>query len=137
MIAILVFLSGCAADRPCSSKIIHKSLDPTSERFAVIEVRNCGATTDYTTVIRVGRTPEGLDSAEEVFVADSNRGKAAPGEKNAILIEIVWTPTGKLLVNHALDARIFKQLTMAKSATISYRATEPVPPPPVPAQVVN
>jgi len=105
--------------------------DLGSDRYATTAARSCGATTGYATVVRVGRASESQDDAEEVFVADSDHGAARAGGGGRIWTEVVWTKKGQLSINYASGARVFKQRTTAKQASISYRATEPymMPPP--------
>lgn len=126
--ALLLF-GLCACGSPCSSDVRHVARDFGSERYAVVEVRNCGATTGFTTVIRVGRASEPQDDAEEVLVVDSDHGEATDGADGAIWTDVVWTAPGKLSIAHASRARVFKRVTAAKGATIIFKAAEPSQPP--------
>jgi len=126
LILIPLALSACSEAPLCSSKVIEVARDPGSDRYAATESRNCGATTDYATVVRVGRASERQADAEEVFVADSNHGAAASGPGGTIWTSVVWTASGQLWVNHASRARVFKHLSTAKGANISYRSTDPI-----------
>lgn len=128
----LVFLglSACSEAPLCSEDVAQVARDPGSDRYATTISRNCGATTDYVTVVRVGRASERQADAEEVFVADSDHGAARDGGGGRIWMEVAWTKSGQLSINYASGARVFKQLSTAKHARISYRATGPFTPPP-------
>ena len=131
---LLAFLSlaGCGTAPLCSSKIVQVARDPGSDRYATVTSRNCGATTDYATVVRVGRASEPQDEAEEVFVADSNHGAATEGNGGTIWIDVYWPKPGQLFVARASHARVFKQRASANQVSIDYRPTDPwvgLPPP--------
>jgi hypothetical protein len=127
---VFLALSACSEAPLCSSEIAQVARDPGSDRYATTASRNCGATTDYATVVRVGRASERQADAQEVFVADSDHGAARKGGGGRIWTEVVWTKSGQLSINYASGARVFKQLATAKQARISYRATDPYTPPP-------
>ena len=126
----LLGLSACDEAPLCSSEVAQVARDPGSDRYATTASRNCGATTDYATVIRVGRASESEADAEEVFVADSDHGAARNGGGGRIWTEVAWTKSGQLSINYASGARVFKQLSTAKQARISYRETDPFTPQP-------
>ncbi|MCC2975133.1 hypothetical protein LK533_00405 [Sphingomonas sp. PL-96] len=106
--------------------------DLASDRYATTEVRNCGTTTDFVTVVRIGRASQPQTDATEVFVADGNHGTATEGEGGAVWINVIWSAPGKLSVAYASKARIFERKLSAKEASISYKASDPVSLPPVP-----
>jgi hypothetical protein len=119
-------LSACGMQPQCSSEVLQVARDLGSDRYAATSARNCGATTDYATVVHVGRSSEPQSSASEVFVADSDHGAATDGLQGAIWMNVVWTAPGKLSVAYASKARIFKRLPDAKGASISYKASDPL-----------
>ena len=132
LLPLIAVLSSCSRAPLCASDVIQVARDPRSDRYAVTESRNCGATTDFATIVRVGRASQAQDDAQEVFVADSDDGEAASGKRGTIWTNVVWTSPGHLLIARASHARIFKQLATSNGATISYRATDPIAPPQVP-----
>lgn len=124
-------LSGCGEDTLCLSETLHVARDLGGDRIAVTSVRNCGATSDFATVISVGRANEPKEAGTEVFVADSDHGAALEGGGGAIWTSTVWSAPGKLSVTYASKARIFKQLPSAKGADIRFKASDPPMSPPV------
>lgn len=127
-----LLLSGCGSGGLCSSELLQIAHDPGSGRFAVTERRDCGATVDIATVVRVGTGGENAKDATEVFVADSNHGAATDNSRGAVWMSVVWTDAGKLLVAYASQARVFKREPKARGASIRYKASEPYSLPPVP-----
>jgi hypothetical protein len=118
-----ILLTGCGMEPTCSSEVKEKTYDREGGYYATTEVRDCGATADYATVVRVGRMSESKDQAQEVFIADSD---------HRIWTSVGWPRPGQLSVSYATNARVFKKLETAKQAAITYRATEPYSLPLVP-----
>ncbi len=129
LLPLIAGLGSCSQAPLCTSDVVQVARDPGSDRYAVTESRNCGATTDFATVVRVGRAGR-QDEAEEVFVADE-RG-AGGGRRGTIWTNVVWTGPGHLLIARASRARVFKQLAVSNGTAITYRATDPLAPPQVP-----
>jgi len=128
----ILSLTGCGTEPLCSSDVQQITRDLGSDRYAVTAVRNCGATTDYATVVRVGRAGEPQSAASEIFVADSNHGAATDGQGGAIWLNVVWAAPGQLSVAYASKARVFKRVPDAKGASVRYKASDPYSLPPVP-----
>jgi len=125
-----ICLSAC--ESPCSTEVRQVARDPGTDRYAVTEVRNCGATADFATVVRVGRASQAQDDADEVFVADSNPGEATDGTNGAIWTSVVWTRPGELSIAYPSGARVFERVVTAKGAAITFKATDPYEAPPMP-----
>lgn len=132
LLSLIAVLSGCSQAPRCTSDVVQLARDPGSDRYAVTESRDCGATADFATVVRVGRASQPRDEAQEVFVADSDLGEAVSGKRGTIWTNVVWINPGHLLIAHASRARVFKQLATTNGAVISYRATDPIAPRQVP-----
>jgi hypothetical protein len=127
-----ILLTGCGMEPTCSSEVKEKTYDREGGYYATTEVRDCGATADYATVVRVGRMSESKDQAQEVFIADSDHGQATSVGGGLIWTSVGWPKPGQLSVSYATNARVFKKLETAKQAAITYRATEPYSLPLVP-----
>ena len=132
LLATVLALAGCSEPPLCSSRATQTAHNPTSGLYAVTEVRNCGATTDYATIVRIGRAGVLDKDAVEVFVVDSNHGEATTGYGGAIWTDVSRGAPGKLQIAFASRARVFKRLPEAQGAVIKYRATDPLTLPPVP-----
>lgn len=126
--AYLLMTIGCSPNVDCATDVVGVARDIGSDRYAVTEVRNCGATTDFTTVVRVGRASEPQSDAVEVFVADSGPGQATTSERGAIATTVTWIAPSSLTIAHDPQARVFKRVTAAKGATISVQSAGPEQP---------
>ena len=131
LVALLIPLSACGTEPTCSTKVLQVARDIGSDRYASTELRDCGATTDYATIVRVGRASEPQSEAVDVFVADSDHGKATDGTGGSIFMNVVWTAPGKLAIVHDERGRVFKRVVEAKGATIRFRGSRRYEPPPL------
>lgn len=121
----LLSLTSCGSGPICSSKVLQVARDSGSDRYASTEVRSCGATTGFATIVRVGRANEAPADATEVFIADADHGAATDGGGGSIWMSVVWSAPGTLSIAYASGARVFKRLPSAKAASISYKASDP------------
>ena len=130
---VLLMPMGCSDRSLCSEKVVQVTHDLSEDRYATVNLRNCGATTDLATVIRVGRSGSPPEEATEVFVADSNSGAATHyySDGGGVWRSVVWTAPGKLSIAYATDARVFKRVAAARNATITFRKSEPASAPTV------
>lgn len=129
---MMLCLNSCGAGSPCSTEVLQVARDLGSDRYAATILRNCGATADYATIVRVGRASEPQSDATEVFVADSDHGAATEGARGAIWMNVVWTAPGRLFVAYASKARVFKKDKSAKGASVSFKASDRISLPAVP-----
>ena len=127
-IAAVLAVTGCHKPPLCSSTVLERTFDRGSDRYATTLVRQCDADTDRYTIVLVGRTTEASADAQEVFVADTNHGLAGWGANSSIWTSVGWTNPGQLSISYASKARVLSRSYAAKSATITYRATDPIEP---------
>ena len=114
----LLFVAGCSSD--CSNTPVTSSEAPDGLHTAIIFLRECGATTDFSTQISVlmaGQEPAGAGNA---FIADADHGAAATGGWGGPWAEIVWVESDHLMVRYAANTRIFEQKNRVSSVKISY-----------------
>ncbi|KQM36082.1 hypothetical protein [Sphingomonas sp. Leaf10] len=125
-------MSGCGSAPPCSTEIVHKAFDRGSDRYALVEARDCGATTDTATIVKLGRSILPTDTLTEVFVADSDHGATDLQRAGNIGISVVWPRPGVLSIADASKARVFRREPSAEGASITYIASDPLILPSVP-----
>lgn len=125
-------IAGCGFAPECSSQLVHRAYDLRSDRYAVVEQRDCGATTAKATVVRVGRASRPPDAASKVFVADDDHSRAPAMEFPNMPVSVVWRRPGELSIAYDSKARVFRRLPTAEGARITYIATDPIAFPGVP-----
>jgi len=112
-------LLGCS--EMCGNEILQIAFSPDEKRKAVIFLRDCGATTGYSTQISL------LDAQEELppkkgnsFIADSNHGQAQTGMRDELDIYLQWAHNKELIVKYDKRARVFRSKQSADGVTIKY-----------------
>ena len=84
-------------------------------------MRECGATTDFTTQVSVD--PWFFQTFGNAFVADAYNG-GARGSWGGPWTEIRWTGNNSLLVTYDRRARLFTNNRLVHGVRISYRASD-------------
>lgn len=120
MTAALV-LSGCAD--ACQNAILSSTASPDGERHAVLFMRDCGATTDFSTQVSILRENGPPTGAGNLFIADGGSASAPPTDHGGPWAEIVWQGPRRLLVRYDAMAEVYKQQDQVAGVTVTY---EPV-----------
>jgi len=118
ILLVVALLGGCSA--PCEEVPISRNFAPDNNHIAYVTGRNCGATADFATVVRIGRSDADKDSAQEVFVADSNHGRATTFDRGVPVVRVTWLDARHLHVAGVNEARVFKNQARSDGISISY-----------------
>lgn len=119
-ICIVFSLSGC---RLCGNTPISEVISPGGMAKAVVFVRSCGATTDFSTHVSV--LPAGQKLSNEggnVFVADSDHGRAPTGPKGQLDVRLRWTAENHLTILFPPGSRVFRSETRVGPLQIDYNS---------------
>ena len=111
-------LSTCS---PCSDEVVQEITSPSGASKAVVFVRNCGATADYTSSVCI-IAPSAKIPREDgiIFSADSNHG-AAPSQPNGALpVTVIWVDSDHLRITYDSRARVFRSERLFKEVYIEY-----------------
>jgi len=105
----------------CRNELIAEFPSPTSELKAVSFQRDCGATTGFSTQVSIlpieaALPPEGGN----VFVADTDLGRAPAGPGGGPAVTLMWAGPRELVVGRHAGARVFKSEPHFGSADIRY-----------------
>ncbi len=120
-VVLAVLLSACSD--LCQNTALSNTPSPDSRLHAVVFVRDCGATTDYSTQISIGRNPDLPGGGGNVFIADGGSASAPPTDHGGPWAEVVWQGSRHLLVRYDSMAEVYKQEDQVAGVTITY---EPV-----------
>ena len=105
----------------CGNKEIRSAESPNHRTRVIVFERDCGATTDFTTQVIILRSGEKLgDRGGDVFVVDSDHGRAAPGPGGGPWVEAQWLSSDSLLIRYDDRARIFQQSIVAGGISVRY-----------------
>ena len=111
LLLLSLLIAGC--DRPlidCSDKLVRQSWAPDRARIAAVVERNCGATTDFTTLVAV--LDAGDASGDDiVFVA-----------KGSHKVELIWNSSTSLSIRcETCESKdVFKTADQSKGVTINF-----------------
>lgn len=108
----LLFFHGCYAfPTPCEDSIVRETKSPAGNFTAVLSLRNCGATTDYTSLVAITSTGTMYSDGDLVFVAEGDND-----------IRFYWQDNSTLNVvcESCRVNKIFKQIRSSQSVTIDY-----------------
>jgi hypothetical protein len=105
----------------CDNKIVAELLSPDGKYKAVVFVKDCGATTTWSTHISVIRWWNwvGRNDAGNAFVMDDGDG-APEGPGHGPEARIRWTSGRALAVSHHPQAKIFRAENQVDGVTINY-----------------
>ena len=105
----------------CGNKVI-SSADASDHRARIVVFeRDCGATTDFSTQVVILRPGEDLgDRSGDVFVVDSDHGRAAVGPGGGPWVEAAWISRDSILIRFDDQARIFHQSTIVGGISVRY-----------------
>lgn len=104
-------LVGCyfLLDAGCVNEILYAEKSPDGSLEAVVFQRACGATTDFSTQVSIFRSwlPRG-NSSGNIFVADTDHGKAPSGPGGGPDVKTRWASEKELVVAYPGMARVFR-----------------------------
>jgi hypothetical protein len=111
-------LIGCS-DPLCTNEIVKSLRSPDGNHEATLLMRECGATTDFTTQVSVN--PLFYQFVGNAFVADAYNG-GTRGSWGGPWAEIRWIVPNQLLITYDQQARIFDKMEEVRGVEIIYRS---------------
>ena len=96
----------------CDDKVESKSVSPNQKYVATLFVRNCGATTDYSTIVKINpAATTSTDDGDQVFVA-----------RGDFDVQMIWQNDSaiRLSCQRCKTDDIFKQDKSWRDVAISY-----------------
>jgi len=108
----------------CENEIVSEIPNPDKTLKVVIFQRSCGATTGFSTQISVLQISKSLpDDSGNIFVADTNNGRARSAAWGGPEAKVYWETSRKLVVEHQIMARVFKAEKQINGVAIEYIET--------------
>jgi len=107
---LLCLVSACST---CSDQVLSESTSPNGVLIATSFVRNCGATTDFSSIVTVHRKSDGLGSNQDmVFVAEGRHQ-----------LSLNWSDATTFAVkcDTCSRASIFRQVAIVGDININYQ----------------
>jgi hypothetical protein len=107
----------------CANQVLETVKSPDGAKNAVVFVRDCGATTDWSTqasVIGIGETISDSDTGNALVIG-SDHGKAWPlAIKGWPIIKPQWESPNSLLLHYSKDAAVFLQTKKVSNIEVKF-----------------
>ena len=118
-----LFVSAACLDLTsgCGSELLNELWSPDGKLKAAVFQRDCGATTGFSTQVYILRASDELQNENgNIFVADTDHGKAPSGQGGGPELEVRWTSARKLQIKHDRRARLFLAEQSLNDVIIQY-----------------
>ena len=125
VLPLALFLDACAGPL-CSTETVKSLRSPTGDHQATMFMRECGATTDFTTQVSVD--PWFWQVFGNAFIADGYNG-GTRGSWGGPWADMEWAGPNDLVVTYDKQARIFDRNSIVGSVRIIYRPVSRQRPP--------
>jgi hypothetical protein len=108
---------------PCDNKELQTVNSPNGQHKAIVFQRSCGATTGFSTQISLLKTNKQLPKeGGNIFMADTNHGKAPAGDGGGPAVTIQWLGEQTLSVKYDKRSRVFRCGQSMDGVSILYNA---------------
>src|SRR5918992_4542304 len=105
--ALYIFLWVGALAGGCGNELLKSIASPDGRRKLVIFQRDCGATTGFSTQASLLPAGDGLRGSGNVFIADTDHGKAPSGPGGGPQLAARWIAKDTLELRYHPRARLF------------------------------
>jgi len=110
----------------CGNDVAKEVRSPSGKKKAVIFERDCGATTSFTTQVSILSSNRSLpNEIGNVFVANTDHGKARAGSWGGPLVELSWIDDTHLLLRYDRLAEVSKREQLVGDVNIGYETFAP------------
>jgi hypothetical protein len=118
----LVFLntSCTTTDNMCGNTIINQSISPDQKHRAIVFLRDCGATTRYSTQLSIIKNDDSLkNEIGNILIINDEKGGPIPDEDSEA--EVKWESNNELIVYCDSSVKTFKRENEYKGIKITYK----------------
>jgi hypothetical protein len=105
----------------CANELVAEHRSPDGVYKVVVFQRDCGATTGFSTQASLIVADDGLpESSGNLFIADTDHGKAPAAAWGGPELEVEWEGPGQLLLRYDSRARVFVSERRAEGIDVRY-----------------
>ena len=124
-ILLIQILGSCANDGPfvdnfCGNKIIKEIASPDKDYSAIMFVRDCGATTGYSTQVSIVEYGDKLENTIGNILVMSDKPSGAIFENGGAMVEIAWNANNELNISYDKACEVFKNKSHLDGIKINY-----------------
>ena len=118
-----VAIWGLLARTTCENQVLAEIPAPNRRARAVVFQRSCGATTAFSTQVSLLPASRPLpEDGGNVFIADTDHGRAPAGPAGGPVVEVRWVKPAELEVRHDARARVFRADSLVTGVRIRFVA---------------
>ena len=108
ILTLFIYTIQIAFDGMCGNKFLSETSSPDRIYRVVVFQRDCGATTGFSTQVSVLKAGERLpNQSGNLFIADTDRGKAPSGMGGGPEVRLSWTGLRSVRLIHHKNTRVF------------------------------
>ena len=108
ILTLFTYTIQIAFDGMCGNKFLSEKSSPDRIYRAVVFQRDCGATTGFSTQVSILKAEERLpNQSGNLFIADTDRGKAPSGIGGGPDVRISWIDPRSIRLIHHKNTRVF------------------------------
>jgi hypothetical protein len=112
---------GLLARNPCANEVLAEFPAPSHRTRAIVFQRSCGATTAFSTQVSLLPASRPLpNDGGNVFIADTDHGRAPAGPAGGPVVEVRWVKPGELEVRYDARARVFRADSLVTGVRIRF-----------------
>ena len=120
---IAIFFAPTNLFSPCKNELVAEHRSPNGKYKAVIFVRDCGATTGFSTQVSILRSNGQLKNGKgNLFIADTDHGKIPSNPKGSLEVRIVWDGSKDINIFHHQNTRVFKAEKKVNGINVNYKS---------------
>jgi hypothetical protein len=114
-------LSGCW---PCGNEVVYEVHSPNRKHKAIVFVRDCGATTDFSTHVSVVGEGQSLsNSAGNALIMDGDHGKVKTGSCGQLPMHVAWNSDNSVAIRYPEKSRLFLANAWVEGVALTYEAS--------------
>jgi hypothetical protein len=109
----------------CGNRVLAEYPSPAGTMKLTVFVRDCGATTGFSTHISLIRSQHPLPAeGGNVFVADTEHGAAPPAPGGGPRVDVQWLSDERAVIRHHPAARVFKAEPSYDGISLEFRTDQ-------------
>ena len=117
-IALSLCLFGCAD--PCLNTPVDQAISPDGKLKAAIFVRDCGATSTWSTQVSIIEAGDSYGPRGNIFIVDDGHNDVERNAARGPQVDVEWTGSNRLLITYAARSRTFLQEYEFDGIAINY-----------------
>lgn len=116
----VAFVLLACGDGGCQNTVLNDVHSPDNLHRAVVFVRSCGATTDFSTNVSIVSGARTVEGAGNVFTADTDHGQAIASPNGGPKVAARWIDARMVEVRYDAHARVFQETARKEGISVQF-----------------